>query len=173
MTPKFVADTSIDVKCQKEASLGAIPRAFRWVTLLCCGITVILLGVTVWQYIVNRSTTNLLMMLLLIAAAAYLAYSQFFGPKKALRDWEEGVIKAYGVSALKVHIEFYELTFVQTMEQRDEELEGAYSEVTQMRETEHLFLLRSSSRRWYFVAKDGFTVGTADEFREFIRSRIG
>ena len=44
--------------------------------------------------------------------------------------------------------------------------------LSDLRESEHLFLLRRSQQQRFFIAKDGFTAGTADEFRKFISERI-
>ena len=47
-----------------------------------------------------------------------------------------------------------------------------YSALSELKESEHLFLLRRSKQQWFFVAKDGFTVGNAEDFRKFITERL-
>ena len=51
--------------------------------------------------------------------------------------------------------------------------DAGYSTITELRETEHLFLLHCGRQQWYFVNKAGFQKGTPDEFRTFISERIG
>ena len=61
----------------------------------------------------------------------------------------------------------------QTLQENGEVLDAGYSTITELRETEHLFLLHCGRQQWYFVNKAGFTKGTPDEFRTFISERIG
>ena len=59
------------------------------------------------------------------------------------------------------------------LQENGEVLDAGYSTITELRETEHLFLLHCGRQQWYFVNKAGFTKGTPDEFRAFISERIG
>ena len=60
-----------------------------------------------------------------------------------------------------------------SLQENGEVLDAGYSTITELRETEHLFLLHCGRQQWYFVNKAGFTKGTPDEFRAFISERIG
>ena len=77
------------------------------------------------------------------------------------------------VCSSDLHTDFYDLTLAQTLQENGEVLDAGYSTITELRETEHLFLLHCGRQQWYFVNKAGFTKGTPDEFRAFISERIG
>lgn len=94
-------------------------------------------------------------------------------PRTALRRWQQNIQSKYGSNALHLHTDFYDLTLAQTLQENGEVLDAGYSTITELRETEHLFLLHCGRQQWYFVNKAGFTKGTPDEFRTFISERIG
>ena len=89
------------------------------------------------------------------------------------RSWQQNIQSKYGSNALHLHTDFYDLTLAQTLQENGEVLDAGYSTITELRETEHLFLLHCGRQQWYFVNKAGFTKGTPDEFRAFISERIG
>lgn len=173
MEPKFVVETTINTDCQLEASRGVMPKATRVLNYVCIGITVILLGVILWQYIATREKGHLILLLVLIAVFGLLALNQIRGPRTALKRWEQSIRQRYGTNALHLRTEFYELTLAQTMLEDDSMTEQGYSGISELKETEHLFLLHCGRQQWFFVSKEGFQVGTPDEFRAFIQDRIG
>jgi len=108
------------------------------------------------------------------AIMVFLLVSRFSSPKKAMAHWEEAMIKKYGSPALHINTEFYELSLAQSLREDEEQFVcDGYSSVKELVETENLFLLRHGKNQYYFVAKNGFRVGTADQFRSFIEQRIG
>ena len=52
-------------------------------------------------------------------------------------------------------------------------IDAGYSDLTELKETETLFLLRCKNRQWFFLSKKGFRMGSPDSFRRFITERIG
>ena len=111
--------------------------------------------------------------LLLVLVVGYALFNQLRGPRTALRRWQQNIQTKYGSNALHLHTDFYDLTLAQTLQENGEVLDAGYSTITELRETEHLFLLHCGRQQWYFVNKAGFTKGTPDEFRTFISERIG
>ena len=111
--------------------------------------------------------------LLLVLVVGYALFNQLRGPRTALRRWQQNIQSKYGSNALHLHTDFYDLTLAQTLQENGEVLDAGYSTITELRETEHLFLLHCGRQQWYFVNKAGFTKGTPDEFRTFISERIG
>ena len=145
MESRFSVDTTIDADIQYEASKSLMPRYVQLLTWVCFGLSVVLLGIMVWQYVMTKNTMHLVLALLLVLVVGYALFNQLRGPRTALRRWQEN----------------------------GEVLDAGYSTITELRETEHLFLLHCGRQQWYFVNKAGFTKGTPDEFRTFISERIG
>ena len=183
MESRFSVDTTIDADIQYEASKSLMPRYVQLLTWVCFGLSVVLLGIMVWQYVMTKNTMHLVLALLLVYAA-YGARTDAEsltaapvctgrGPRTALRRWQQNIQTKYGSNALHLHTDFYDLTLAQTLQENGEVLDAGYSTITELRETEHLFLLHCGRQQWYFVNKAGFTKGTPDEFRTFISERIG
>lgn len=173
MEPKFIVNTTIDAQCQMEASKGLAPKSAKVMNYIIFAILGVLLVVSVWQYIEQRESSMLYTLLLLAGTLLLLVFFQFRAPHSATRRWEANLRKSFGTNALHVHTEFYDLTLSQTMAENDSCIEEGYSVISAMKETENLFLLRRGKQQWFFIAKDGFTKGTPDEYRAFILARIG
>lgn len=170
--PLFSVNTVIDAKIQQEASEAVAAKSAKYVSYGCLALVILAFGFLVYQYIVARSTSSLVLMIGAGLVVAYLIYSQITMPKKALERWEASIRRSFGASELHVTTEFYPLSLAQTVKEDGSVNVQGYSELSDLRESEHLFLLRRTQQQWFFVAKDGFTAGTADEFRKFISERI-
>ncbi len=172
--PKFAVTTVLNVQTQKEASEAVAPKSAKIISYACIAALVLSIGLLTWQYIVTGSSGNLLLLVVAALVGLYLIYSHLTMPKKALRRWEENMIRNFGSATLHLEAEFYNLNMVQTLRENTDNItvEG-YSELRGMIESEHMFLLKRNRQQWFFIAKDGFTTGTADEFRKFITERIG
>ena len=173
MESRFSVDTTIDANIQYEASKSLMPRYVQLLTWVCFGLSVVLLGIMVWQYVMTKNTMHLELALLLVLVVGYALFNQLRGPRTALRRWQQNIQSKYGSNALHLHTDFYDLTLAQTLQENGEVLDAGYSTITELRETEHLFLLHCGRQQWYFVNKAGFTKGTPDEFRTFISGKIG
>ncbi len=161
MESRFSVDTTIDADIQYEASKSLMPRYVQLLTWVCFGLSVVLLGIMVWQYIMTKNTMHLVLALLLVLVVGYALFNQLRGPRTALRRWQQNIQSKYGSNALHLHTDFYDLTLAQTLQENGEVLDAGYSTITELRETEHLFLLHCGRQQWYFVNKAGFTEGHA------------
>lgn len=171
--PLFAANTVLNAERQLEASKAVSPKLPQLLSIFLIVFAVGALGVLLWLYFAGGDQNNLFMAIVVVALIGYMVYSRLAMPKKAMLRWEEKLLNNYGSMELHLLTEFYDKALAQTLlEDGDLTTEG-YSAVTEMKETEHLFLLRHSAQQWFFVEKTGFTVGTADEFRTFITERIG
>lgn len=171
--PLFAANTVLNAERQLEASKAVSPKLPQLLSIFLIVFAVGALGVLLWLYFAGGDQNNLFMAIVVVALIGYMVYSRLAMPKKAMLRWEEKLLNNYGSTELHLLTEFYDKALAQTLlEDGDLTTEG-YSAVTEMKETEHLFLLRHSAQQWFFVEKTGFTVGTADEFRAFITERIG
>ena len=154
---------------------GLLWRTARWeraALLLCFGWQLVLGLCASWS--VPLLCAGLVVLaLLLVLVVGYALFNQLRGPRTALRRWQQNIQSKYGSNALHLHTDFYDLTLAQTLQENGEVLDAGYSTITELRETEHLFLLHCGRQQWYFVNKAGFTKGTPDEFRAFISERIG
>ena len=158
---------------QLEASKQLAPKFGMVTSIIGIGLMVVLLGITVWQYFTTKANDRLLMAGVLVLVIAFLIYSRLSAPKKALKGWETKLRRTYGTDALHLTTEFFEHSLAQSVEEIDDFIVEGYSKISELRETEHLLLLRCSAKQWFFVEKTGFTTGSVDDFREFIRTRMG
>lgn len=170
--PCFVAKTALTAELQLEATKAAQTKLSRALTWACTGILAVLLGFTIWQYVLTPSSGNLLFLVVEVLLGAYIIYTQFFGQKRALKKWERQIQSQYGVNALHLTCEFYELTFVQTVAETGNDMDCGYSSIERIEETEHSYLLRCGKSRWFFVEKSGVE-GDLTAFRDFLREKCG
>lgn len=170
---RFTAKTTLNAAVQLEASKALAPKAGIVASFVGIGLMVAMLGITLWQYFTEFSRDRLLMAGILVLMIAFLTYSRLAAPKKALRRWEAGMLRSYGTDALHLTTEFFEHSLAQSVEECDDLIVEGYSKISELRETEHLLLLRCSLRQWFFIDKTGFTTGDAESFKAFIRDRIG
>ncbi len=173
--PVFVCHTCLDVDAHLEASKAALGKGswvFNLITyLIFAGVA----GYMVFDSIQNhRWQANAIYFVVIVALFVFLMITRKNAPKKAMARWEEAIIQRYGSPALHLTTEFYELSLAQSLREDEEQFICAgYSSVKEIVETEKLFLLRHGKNQFYFVAKDGFTRGTAEEFRSFITRKMG
>lgn len=170
--PKFSVNTVINAAVQQEASEAVAPKNAKFVSYGCIALVVVALGLLIWQYVVNKTTMGLMMVLLCVLVIVYLVYSQITMPKKALARWEASIMQSFGSKELHLTTEFYEYSLAQSVQEDGSVNVQGYSDISELRESEHLFLLRRSKQQWFFVAKDGFTVGSEDAFRTFITEHL-
>ena len=170
---KFVAKTTLNAQMQLEASKQLAPKFGLVTSILGIGLMVVLLGITVYQYFTTKANDRLLMTGVLVLVIAFFVYSRLAAPKKALKNWETKLRRTYGTDALHLTTEFFEHSLAQSVEEIDDFIVEGYSKISELRETEHLLLLRCSAKQWFFVEKAGFTTGSVDDFLEFIRARMG
>ena len=114
MESRFSVDTTIDADIQYEASKSLMPRFVRLLTWVCFGLSVVLLGIMVWQYVMTKNTMHLVLALLLVLVVGYALFNQLRGPRTALRRWQQNIQTKYGSNALHLHTDFYDLTLAQT-----------------------------------------------------------
>jgi len=173
--PVFVCDTVLDVYAQLEAAKAAVGKRNRGFNIAMYMGFALMAGYLILDSALNqRWQANAFSFVLVGAIMVFLLVSRFSSPKKAMAHWEEAMIKKYGSPALHINTEFYELSLAQSLREDEEQFVcDGYSSVKELVETENLFLLRHGKNQYYFVAKNGFRVGTADQFRSFIEQRIG
>ena len=173
--PVFVCDTVIDVHTQLEAVKFTVGKRNKGFNIAMYMGFVIMVGYLVLDSVMNqRWQANAFSFVLVGAIMVFLLVSRFSSPKKAMAHWEEAMIKKYGSPAIHINTEFYELSLAQSLREDEEQFVCAgYSSIQELVETENLFLLRHGKDQYYFVAKNGFRVGTADQFRSFMEQRMG
>lgn len=171
--PLFAAETVLNAERQLEASKAVSPKIAQMLSYFLIAFAAVGFGLLLWLYFTYGGRRNLVMAILTVLLIGYMVYSRLAMPKKAMRQWELRLYQNYGVSELHLLTEFYDKAMAQTLKEDGALSTEGYSAIREMKETEHLFLLRHGAHQWYFIEKTGFTVGTADEFRAFITERIG
>lgn len=172
-TPVFVVESPVNTQVQKELADALASARSRLISYILIALLIAAAALFFDRYIEFGGIGNLLVLLLTVAGLGYLIYVYAFLPKKNLRRWEETVFLAYGVREAHLVTRFYEKSLSQTLQEDGTLTVQDYSGLTELRETEHLFLLCLKGRQWFFVNKEGFTTGTPEEFRTFISARIG
>ena len=171
--PRFAAETVLNAERQLEASKAVSPKIAQMLSYFLIVFAAAAVGLLLWLYFTYGGKRNLVMAILTVLLIGYMVFSRLTMPKKAMRQWELRLYQNYGVSELHLLTEFYGKAMAQTLKEDGSLSTEGYSAIREMKETEHLFLLRHGAQQWYFIDKAGFTVGTADEFRTFITERIG
>ena len=171
--PLFAAQTVLNAERQLEASKAVSPKLPRLLSIFLIVFAAAAFGVLLWLYFSRGDSNNLIMAIIVVPLIGYMIYSRLAMPKKAMLRWEQKLLNNYGCTELHLLTEFYDKALAQTLQEDGDLTTEGYSAISEMKETEHLFLLRHSAQQWFFVEKIGFTVGTADEFRIFITERIG
>ncbi len=172
--PKYVVKTTLDAQMQYDASQAVQSKGMQIFGYICMALCFCMFVALIVIYFIDKNPSNLFMAALLLLTFAYFLYSKFTMPKKAMARWESDIQRSYGSPALHLTTEFYGLSMVQTVLESPESIsDSGYSQISELKETENLFLLRCGRRQWYFLEKKGFQVGDLDSFRSFITERIG
>jgi len=171
--PLFAAQTVLNAERQLEASKAVSPKLPRLMSIFLIVFAAAAAGVLLWLYFTRGDSKNLIMAIIVLPLIGYMVYSRLVMPKKAMLRWEAKLLNNYGCTELHLLTEFYDRALAQTLQEDGDLTTEGYSAISELKETEHLFLLRHTAQQWFFVEKSGFTVGTADEFRAFITERIG
>ena len=171
--PLFVAKTVLNGESQLEATNATTAKSAAVMSYVILGLCVAMFIALVVSFIMKQDAGNLVMGALLLLCIGFVIYNKTAAPKKAVQRWEGELIRAFGKPELNLITEFYDRSLIQTVEeQTDNIMDAGYSEIRDMKESEHLFLLKVNGRQWFFVAKDGFTQGDAESFREFMKQHL-
>ena len=173
--PLFTVNTVLCAELQMEASKAVSPKATKYVGYGAFVLAALGLVLMIYRCFAEGGSTNIVLTVFLALLMAYLVYSSLTGPKKAIARWEENMHRSFGTSELHLCTEFYDRALAQTVAEDNSLMTEGYSAISQMKETEHLILLKHSSTQWYFLAKEGFQGGAAEveKFRAFIVQKIG
>lgn len=173
--PLFTVNTVLCAELQMEASKAVSPKATKYVGYGAFVLAALGLVLMIYRCFAEGGSTNIVLTVFLALLMAYLVYSSLTGPKKAIARWEENMRRSFGTSELHLCTEFYDRALAQTVAEDNSLMTEGYSAISQMKETEHLILLKHSSTQWFFLAKEGFQGGAAEveKFRAFIAQKIG
>lgn len=172
-TPRFTVKTTLNAKMQYEASRALTPKYAQITVWVCIGLAAVMFCLSLVQFFRTKETNNLLMAGILAFLLLYLFYAQISSPKKALRRWEDNLRRSFGTNELHLTTEFFKLNLAQSLAERDDVTVEGYSALGKTVETEHLLLLQSGRRQWFFLEKDGLQNGTVDELKAFLAERVG
>lgn len=172
--PKFVVETILNADTQTEATKVVQSKAVTIFGYVCMGLCTAMFIALVVLYFTTKNSANLFYAALMLFTLAFMLYNKFVSPKKQRERWESTIQRAFGTTELHLTTEFYELSLLQSMKEDENNLvDAGYSELMEIKESENLFLLRCRNRQWFFLSKNGFKVGTAEDFRAFISEHIG
>ena len=173
--PLFTVNTVLCAELQMEASKAVSPKATKYVSYGAFVMAAAGLVLMIYRCFAEGGTSNIVLTVFLAVLMAFLVYSSLTGPKKAIARWEQNMHRSFGTSELHLCTEFYDRALAQTVAEDNSLMTEGYSAISQMKETEHLILLRHSASQWFFLAKDGFQGGAAEleKFRTFIAQKIG
>ena len=170
--PRFSVESQINVKVQKEITAALAPVRSRIIGYLLIGVLLGAMLLFLDRYIESGGMGDILVCLLSLAGLLYMLYAYAIKPVIYLRRWEKAVVLAYGVKVAHLTTEFYEQSLAQTLQEDGTLTLQDYAGLTELRQTAHLYLLRTDKQQWFFVSKDGFTTGDPADFPAFINARI-
>ena len=104
-----------------------------------------------------------LCVLLVLGAGAGFAYYRLYSTAQDAEQMQRTIFEQY--EAMLQNAEQTTLTVTEN----GETVERGYSSLGELRQTEHLILLRSGKQQWFFLARDGIEGGTEAEFLAFLR----
>ena len=173
--PLFTVNTVLCAELQLEASKAVSSKATKYVGYGAFALAAVGLVLMIYRCFAEGGTSNIVLTVFLAVLMAFLVYSSLTGPKKAIARWEQNMHRSFGTSELHLCTEFYDRALAQTVTEDNSLMTEGYSAISQMKETEHLILLRHSASQWFFLAKDSFQGGAAEleKFRAFIAQKIG
>ncbi|MBQ2668349.1 MAG: YcxB family protein [Clostridia bacterium] len=127
------------------------------------------LGITAIAVIgINGIQDNLLMVLLMVGCVVFSLYKSVTAGSTITKN----LIRVFGkLRSRKGAFYFYEGDFRITGLQASNL--QPYFQITRMSETKEYFYLYFGEDNAYYVSKDGFTKGDADEFRRFMKEKLG
>ena len=172
--PLFIVKTRIDKQFQEEASRTVMGKAPLVMNIILYSVFGLSFAWLLIDALFNGNLgKNMILLILIPVVLIYTYLNRKSGPKKALKRWEDNLIRRFGTTALHLTTEFYPHSLAQTMEEDGTLLTEGYSALQEVKESDNLFLLRYDKQSYFFVYKYGFQKGTVDEFRTFINARIG
>lgn len=174
-SPIFVCHTVLDGNAQEEIMKIALGKKAMGTDVVIYSMCILLSGYMIADSILNHAWSRHALWLGVMVILAILTFVlRKNAPKRAVKYWEESIIKQYSTSALHTTTEFYNRSLAQSIEEdEDQIIVDGYSSIEKMTETENYFLLHYGNSRAYVVAKKGFEGNTEEQFRTFITERIG
>lgn len=172
----FKVETKLDETCWKEIYwiahspqgkrrqiiLGII---FLFGLLLCCNGVLWLIGIPVSSLITLICNLAVLMITLLeftLGTARSTA-------RRQIRKYK----KEFGKNAIHVICSFFADYMQSTCIEKQSQKEISYSQIEWYKDTKNYFILKSRGNNTiYILSKADFSVGSVDEFRVFIQSKI-
>ena len=120
---------------------------------------------TLAMFTVYRKTEYLLFFLLFVFFSVVIVLGYFRGVKASVRRQEE----LTGGKPLVVNIEIREDGVRVYNDQSDSDF--PWSKIKKVRQTENQILLQTQANLMLIISKDGFTKGTFEDFKDFLRAK--
>lgn len=171
--PAFTVKTILNAQMEQEASQALAPKFSKYMSYVLYGIAAALLVLLLVQFFMYQSSQDLILIGVVVLLLAYITYSRLSMPKKMIQRWEAQMIQNFGSAELHLTAELFEHSMAQSLEEDENVTVVGYSELRELRETEHLLLVHRSGNNWFFLAKDGVEGATIEDVRAFLSQRIG
>lgn len=172
--PRFIFHSPLNASMQEEANKAVQSKAVTIFGYVCFALCVGMFATLLVLYFMTKNSGNLFYAAIMLLTIAYILYIKLVLPKKQRAKWEDQIQRAFGTKELHLVTEFYDRSLIQTLqEDEDNIVDAGYSELQDLKETEHMYMLRCRNRQWFFLSKDGLVKGNAEEFKDFIGTYIG
>ena len=166
MEPKFVNKCVQTEQHLREMQFAAMGK----VRLFIYTFTIILVAITSAMMLksgVYDSAFVLIMMGIIMILIAYVH------PLLAARQQiKRNAILTADKENTPTELSFFDDRVVTVNPTIDKEISFYYTQFKKLKTTKHLYLLALPQRLYLLIDRNGFTVGTAKEFEEFIKSKI-
>lgn len=173
LKPRFSVQTELNIALHEEANRAMSGKTGTIMFFVAVGMIAAYLIASIWLLLSSQNGASWLSIVICLIAIGMLLYSRLFGQKKQLKKWEERVQASFGTNALHLTVDFYEHILTQTIRESGDSVECGYSQLRELRESEHLFLLKNSNGNFFFLDKSAVCGGSAGELRAFLQERIG
>lgn len=171
--PFFTVKTVLNAAMEQEASLALAPKFSKYFTYGCFILSGILTVGMFASYFWDHQSQSLILGVVMLLLLAFLIYNHLTTPKKMLRRWEASMERAYGTAELHLTTEFFDHSLAQSVEETNDITVTGYSELSGIKDSEHLLLLRRDRSHWFFLARDGVQNGALEDLRAFLEKKMG
>lgn len=170
---RFTAETALNIELHEEANRAMSGKFGTISFIVSVSLLTAFLAASVYVLLSSKNGASWMYIVVCLVAIGMLLYSRLFGQKKQLKKWEERVQAAFGTNALHLTTEFYDHVLTQSIRESGDATDCGYSSLRELRESEHLFLLKNANGKFFFVDKRTVRGGTENELRAFLQEKIG
>lgn len=172
---KFRNVSFLDKKAIRESFFPAVIAQARLGSMLLTCFEILLMLAFVWWcfFRVGIVTIRYIYIFAIPFTILLLILFPIIIRENTAREKMKEIKKGFGAEAAQRTAEFYELSFVWKQAETKNEQIIVYTSIRKIFETKNYFnIIAGTGTGLYTIAKDGFLIGNANDFRAFIQEKI-